>query len=710
MKKIFLILFTLMLFGAAYAQDSKVNKSPDVIPSIRNWMGGSGSLSLGEELNIVVSKSDYKILKRVLDNFQESLNVEFAKKSTISQTYSKRNVNFVFEMLDRDTFTNDEEYIVSINENNVEIKSSSKRGIIWAIQTISQMLVQNSRNLVCGLIRDYPDYTNRGFMLDVGRKFFSIDYLRDYIKILSYDKFNEFQIHLNDNGFIEFFDNDWNKTYSAFRLESNLFPELTAKDGYYTKQEFRDLQKMGKDYGINVIPEIDIPAHSLAFSHFRKKLGSSKYGQDHLDLYNPSTYSFLDSLFREYICGENPVFIGDDIHIGTDEYDAAESEKYREFTDRYLRYIQSLGKNVRMWGGLRWLKGKTPVLSDGVVINAWSYDWVDPVKSLSDGYKIISSCDTWLYIVPAAGYYRDFLDSKWLYENWKPEMVNSRELLPDGQKGLLGGMFAVWNDHCGNGISQKDVHIRSLSAVRVLSERMWKRVGKEEKYTYQDFILKANNQIDAPTVNLSGRTQTIGDLNGISSKEKLVLKYSFSDNKIIDLSGNMNNAVRKRKLKRNRTDASYIFKGNSSLQTPIKEIGYDYSISFDLKQYMDNTANAVLFANENTKVLLNTKNTGKIGFSREGYTYFFDYIPEDNIWYHIEIKGDYKGTSLLVNGKLIDRLEGEKKLSSINKHGRRTNMYIQQTLFFPLEKIGDLENGFKGEIRNLSVKQKLFKK
>ena len=111
-------------------------------------------------------------------------------------------------------------------------------------------------------------------------------------KILSFYKLNEFQIHLNDNGFVQFFDNDWNKTYAAFRLESERFPGLTAKDGSYTKKEFTDLQRLGMEYGVNVIPEIDIPAHSLAFTHYKPEIGSDKYGMDHLDLYKEETYRF----------------------------------------------------------------------------------------------------------------------------------------------------------------------------------------------------------------------------------------------------------------------------------------------------------------------------------------------------------------------------------------------------------------------------------
>ena len=99
-----------------------------------------------------------------------------------------------------------------------------------------------------------------------------------------------------------------------------------------------------------------------------------------------------------------------------------------------------------MWGGLKWLPGKTPVKAEGVTVNAWSYDWVDPVVSLQDGYKLINTCDTYLYIVPAAGYYRDFLDHQWIYEKWSPWIMNRKQTLPEGTPSVLGGMFGVWND------------------------------------------------------------------------------------------------------------------------------------------------------------------------------------------------------------------------------------------------------------------------
>ncbi len=65
---------------------------------------------------------------------------------------------------------------------------------------------------------------------------------------------NTLQIHLNDNGFRQYFGNDWAKTPAAFRLECDTYPGLTAKDGSYSKAEFIELQKLAEQYGVNIIP------------------------------------------------------------------------------------------------------------------------------------------------------------------------------------------------------------------------------------------------------------------------------------------------------------------------------------------------------------------------------------------------------------------------------------------------------------------------
>lgn len=471
-----------------------------------------------------------------------------------------------------------------------------------------------------------------------------------------------------------FFENDWNKTYAAFRLESERFPGLTSKDGSYTKKEFIELQKMGKAYGVNIIPEIDIPAHSLAFAHYKPEIASREYGMDHLDLYKEETYRFVDTLLDEYLCGDSPVFIGPDVHIGTDEYNKKEAERYRYFTDRYLKYIAKYGKNPRMWGGLKWLPGKTPVQAEGVTVNAWSYDWIDPEASLKDGYKLINSCDTYLYIVPSAGYYRDFLDHQWLYETWSPWLINKKLTLPEGTVGVLGGMFAVWNDKCGNGISEQDVHVRSFPALQVLAEKMWK--GSNSQVSFEQFEDLCRQMPEAPGVNLLGRIPS-GVCQTASGEVQLTPAREVC-----------------------------VLSGTDSISTVLQEVGYPYAVSFKICPDENASNSSILFKGPHSVVYANWENKGCLAFSRDGYTFVFHsyHLPE-GVWSDIRIEGDYKGTSLYVNGKLQERLEGRTKKVYRQQYKRMEYMEYQETLIFPLQQIGDGLNGFKGKIKNVVCKQ-----
>lgn len=653
-------LLTLCMLALCLCASAK-ETCPKVIPALQEWKGGSGKLALPAEGSIVIASADEAALKSVADVLAQDLKDLLGWNYTVKTGKPEKNAIYL-SLTKPDKQLGEEGYVLAAGRY-AGITAPARQGVFWGTRSLLQILYNEKGQLPKGVARDWPQYPNRGFMLDVGRKFFTMDFLRQYVKILSFYKLNEFQIHLNDNGFVQFFDNDWNKTYAAFRLESERFPGLTAKDGSYTKKEFTDLQRLGMEYGVNVIPEIDIPAHSLAFTHYKPEIGSDKYGMDHLDLYKEETYRFVDSLLDEYLSGEEPVFMGPDVHIGTDEYNAKEAEKFRYFTDRYLKYVEKYGKNVRMWGALRWLKGKTPVKADNVTINAWSYDWIDPNASLKDGYKIINTCDTYLYIVPAAGYYRDFLDIRWLYETWRVGKVNSREELPEGTPGLLGGMFAVWNDHCGNGISQQDVHFRTFPAAQVLAEKMWR--GKNEAVSFEEFEALCKQMPEAPGINLLGRVQ--GEVVLPGQKEELSLN------------------------------------GTDSVATSLPEIGYPYAVEFEVNPDQEQNISGILFKGPHSTVYANWENKGNLAFSRDGYTFVFHaaILPAGE-WTKVRIEGDYKGTTLYINGEKVERLEGRIKQFYNYTHHRKDRMYVQETWVFPMQQIGDVRNGFKGKLRNIN--------
>ena len=662
MKTISLIicLLTVALFSSAQPTP------PEVIPALQNWKGTSGTLVLPQTGKIVVEPSAKDRLWETATTLANDLEEMF--QNTYTVVAGKRTKECIYLALDKpDERLGDEGYLLEI-KSDVNIKSATAQGVFWGTRTLLQMMCHQPEGLQKGKATDFPSYRSRGLMLDVGRKFFSMEYLKSYVKILSFYKMNEFQIHLNDNGFVEFSGNDWNKTYSAFRLESDKFPGLTARDGSYTKAEFRDFQKMAKRYGIEVIPEIDVPAHSLAFTQYNPRLAADKkeYGMDHLDLYKKEVYQFLDTLFAEYIAGEDPVFCGPYVHIGTDEYNTKEAEQFRHFTNHYLKYISDFGKEPRVWASLKMMKGKTPVDLKGKYANIWSWDWMDLKAGLEKGYKCINTCDTYLYIVPAVNYYHNFLDTQWLYEKWSPEMTNHNIKVEKGNPNLMGAMFAVWNDRVGNGISQQDVHLRCFPALQVMAQKLWK--GTDDTTPYSQFKELCRQTPEAPGVNLLAKVEGRRELTEKGQTVELL--------------------------------------GNDSLVTTVPEIGYPYRVEFELCPDKTPAIDAILFKGPHSEFIANWNNTGKFAFRYDGYEFVFHAykLPADT-WTAIRVEGDYKGTSLFVNNKLAERLEGRTGEIYNYKWKRKDRFWYQETLIFPLQQVGDAKMGFKGKVKNIVCEQ-----
>jgi hexosaminidase len=133
------------------------------------------------------------------------------------------------------------------------------------------------------------------------------------------------------------------------------------------------------------------------------------------------------------------------------------------------------------------------------------------------------------------------------------------------------------------------------------------------------------------------------------------------------------------------------FNGTTRYELGGSDFGYKYDISFDLNPSTGNKADAILFQSYFSKLVLNTGGTGKLGFTRDGYTFTFNYLPTTDTWQTIRLTGDWKGVTLYVDGRLIEQL-------TIQHNGK---FNVHRTLFFPLEAAGDATNGFKGQLKNL---------
>ena len=637
-----LVVISLFVQMGLYAQ----NEKPFVIPELKEWQGKEGVFVPQAGMRIVYAQD---ALRSVAEAFAADYGQMFDAVPAVIQ--GKPSEGDIYFTLKKDKKLGREGYAIRV-DSYVTVSAPEAVGAYWATRTLLQISEQSEdHQLPKGQLRDWPDYALRGFMMDCGRKFIPMSYLRDLVKMMTYYKMNTLQVHLNDNGFKQFYGHDWGRTYAAFRLECDTYPGLTARDGYYTKREFIDFQKEAASQFVEIIPEIDAPAHTLAFTHYKPEIGSQEYGMDHLDLFNSETYKFMDGLFKEYLGGEEPVFRGPRVHIGTDEYSNKKKEvveKFRAFTDRYIRLVEDYGKQACVWGSLTHAAGETPVKSENVIMSLWNNGFADPKEMVRQGYKLISVPDGLIYIVPAAGYYYDYLNTEYLYNNWTPAHVG-KVVFEEKDPAILGGMFAVWNDHVGNGISVKDIHHRLFPALQTLATKTWDaQVG----LPYADFDRLRQGLSEAPGVNQLGR---IGRTEG--------LVYEVDE-----------------------------VRPGSSLAH--EEIGYGYTVSFDLEA-ADEAPGTELFRSDNAVFYLADPVSGRFGFARDGYLNTFLFRPYPGEKLNVQVKGDNRSTSLLINGKPVETMDIQKRYFN----GGKDSMNYVRTLVFPLRKAGS----FKSKITNLKV-------
>ena len=646
-----------------------VNDKPFVVPELKQWSGAEGMFAPSGKYIVKGGKQAEAVAALFANDYADLVGNRLTAKS------GKPSAGDIVLVLKADKQLGAEGYRLNIGDVTT-ITASTVEGLIWGTRTVLQLAEQNrSANyaLPKGSAVDVPEYGLRGFMMDCGRKFIPMSYLRSLVKMMSYYKMNTLQIHLNDNGFRQFFGDDWAKTQAAFRLECDTYPGLTAKDGHYTKTEFVELQKLAEQYGVNIIPEIDVPAHSLAFTHYKPEIGSKEYGMDHLDLFNPETYKFVDGLLKEYLEGKNPVFRGKVVHIGTDEYSNAKKEvveKFRYFTDHYIKYVERYGKQAAVWGALTHAKGDTKVKSQNVIMHCWYNGYAEPREMKRQGYKLVSVPDGQVYIVPAAGYYYDYLNCRNLYNTWTPAQIGE-EKFDERDPSILGGMFAVWNDHAGNGITVKDIHHRLFPALQTLSTKCW--TGAATSLPYDQFDRLRLRLSEAPAVNEAAR---------------------WAKGKTLTI--------------------DHLRPGQTTGET---EVGYGYRVEFGIEG-ADEAKGTPLFTSDNATFYLADPVDGCLGFEREGYLNKFKYKVEPGKKVTIAITGDNKKTCLYVDGKLREEL-GPLTIYAMQQKDRTSfqstdptawqpvmynptaKMHYQRTLVFPLQKAGS----FKSKVTDVKVVQ-----
>lgn len=690
--------YTMTVTGK-YEQEEGDNAKPAVIPELAEWKGAKGGeFAVKDGSRIVVANKDKAALQRAATEFQKDYKDILGKDLQIVYADSANAGDFFFTLVEAGTGLKEEGYNLKIDDS-VTVEAETSTGAYWATRSILQILKQTDGIIAKGEARDYPKYEVRGFMLDVARRPFSKKIVDEVAKTMSWYKMNDLQLHLNDNYiFLEEYTKageDPMTAYEGFRLESNIKADgnlnkvdLTSDDIYWTKDEMRSMIQDYREIGMNVVPEFDTPAHSLSFTKVRPDLrfGTSGRENDHFNLHDKYSDSleFVTGLWDEYLKGDNPVFDQETtVNVGTDEYDGRYAEQFRQFTDDLLAHVQENGNQVRLWGSLSMRKGNTPVRSEDVQMNIWNDGWANPKEMYKEGYDLIDMNDGTVYIVPAAGYYGDYLSKQHLYNNYDPA---TRMGVPVGSEQTLGGAYAIWNDMVdkkANGLSEMEIYDRFNDAAPFYASSLW---GDEEK-TYEE-AAAINEEIgEAPRTNAYDKVDSKGDT---------IVSYDF-DEGLNDESGNGYDA--KDAVNAKVEDKAFVLNGKESyVSTPLDRVGPGKELSFDITMKKPGMPGEILFEAdaEYGTYDIRIMEDGTLGFTREGYDYSFGYKLPVNQKVSLTIRTDGDVTSLIADGKKYSATgsytyEGDLKASNISR----------ASLSLPTERIGSKTNAVNTVIDNI---------
>ena len=698
--------YTMTVTGK-YEQEEGDNAKPAVIPELAEWKGAKGGeFAVKDGSHIVVANKDKAALQRAATEFQKDYKDILGKDLQIVYADSANAGDFFFTLVEAGTGLKEEGYNLKIGDS-VTVEAESSTGAYWATRSILQILKQTDGTIAKGEARDYPKYEVRGFMLDVARRPFSKKIVDEVAKTMSWYKMNDLQLHLNDNYiFLEEYTKageDPMTAYEGFRLESNIKADgnlnkvdLTSDDIYWTKDEMRSMIQDYREIGMNVVPEFDTPAHSLSFTKVRPDLrfGTSGRENDHFNLHDKYSDSleFVTGLWYEYLKGDNPVFDqGTTVNVGTDEYDGRYAEQFRQFTDDLLAHVQENGNQVRLWGSLSMRKGNTPVRSEDVQMNIWNDGWANPKEMYKEGYDLIDMNDGTVYIVPAAGYYGDYLNKQHLYSNYDPA---KRMGVPVGSEQTLGGAYAIWNDMVdkkANGLSEMEIYDRFNDAAPFYASSLW---GDEEK-TYAEATEVSEAVGEAPRTNAYDKVDSKGDT---------IVSYDF-DEGLNDESGNGYDA--KDAVNAKVEDKAFVLNGKESyVSTPLDRVGPGKELSFDITMKKPGMPGEILFEAdaEYGTYDIRIMEDGTLGFTREGYDYSFGYKLPVNQKVSLTIRTDGDVTSLIADGKKYSATgsytyEGDLKASNISR----------ASLSLPTERIGSKTNAVNAVIDNIVLTSKVVK-
>ncbi|MBP6618717.1 MAG: family 20 glycosylhydrolase [Leadbetterella sp.] len=472
MKKILLAL--LISFGA-FAQNTI-----SVIPKPQSIIQGKGKFVWNENTQIAVSEDNLEA-KEVAEQLALRIKIVTNKQQNVVAGKGSNRILF-----SKNTQIEKEGYILKVSSSGVSIEASNPIGHFYGLQTLLQLFpaeVLSSSfqpKLILSLpectIKDQPRFEYRGVMMDVGRYFFPISFIKKLIDVIAAHKLNVLHLHLTE-------DQGW-------RIEIKKYPRLTEigsirkesmlghyrdqkydgkpHGGFYTQDEIRDLVAYAQRKFVTIVPEIEMPGHALAAIAAYPELGctgeqyevGTKWGvEERVFCPNEKTFEFLENVLTEVI----DLFPSQYIHIGGDEcpkeawkksqfcQDLMKKEGLKDEHELQSYFIRRIDKFVTSKG--RKIIGWDEILEGGLSPNATVMSWrgvEGGIAAAKQQHDVIMTPNSHMYL----DYYQGnpsaeplaiggFLpvEKTYSYEPYAPELTTSEA------KYIKGVQANLWTEY-----------------------------------------------------------------------------------------------------------------------------------------------------------------------------------------------------------------------------------------------------------------------